>query len=357
MMKAVLLCAGEGTRLRPLTFARPKHLVPVAGRPVLDHVMDSLVDAGVREVVFVVAPHAPALREYIGDGGQWGVTVEFAVQDAPRGLADAVRCAREYVAGERFIVYLGDDLLGDGVAQFVSGFAASDAQASLVVKPVDNPRAFGVVVVEEGRVTRLVEKPPDPPGNLAIVGIYGFGPEIFDSISSIRPSARGELEITDAIEDLLERGGHVECHVTDGFWADAGSPEALLSANEYFIERDGANIRGVTVDCEVEGAVRVEPGASVSGSTLRGPCLVCAGAVVEDSELGPNVTVGADSRVRRSRLVNTILDEDCTIEGAAAGLVDSVLGREAQVFFPAAAQERLSILAGDRAVITAPAEQ
>lgn len=350
-MKAVLLCAGEGTRLRPLTFARPKHLLPAAGRPVLDHVLCALAEAGVTEAVFVVAPHAPALRQFIGDGSRWGMSVQFAVQDVPRGLADAVWAARAHVAGERFLVYLGDTLLSGGVSEFVASFAASEAQASLIVRPVEDPRPFGVVVVEGGRVQRLVEKPADPPSNLCIVGVYGFGPEIFDSIQRITPSARGELEITDAIHDLLMRGGRVECHVTDSFWADAGSAEALLGANAHYIAQLGTRVEGEVVNCQLLGPVQVQPGAVVRDSVLHGPCLICAQAVVEESTLGPNVSVGAGSTVRRSRLVRAILSEQCVVEDAPAGLVDTVLGERVRVAGLTGAAGPISVVVGDSGVV------
>ncbi len=327
-MKAVLLCAGEGTRLRPLTNARPKHLLPVGGRPVLDHVLASLAEAGIGEAVFVVSPDAPELREYIADGSRWGMSADFVIQESPRGLADAVRCAEDQVLGERFIVYLGDDLLGDGVTDFVGEFMSSGASASLIVKPVEDPRQFGVVVVEGGKVTRLVEKPADPPSDLAIVGVYGFGPEIFDAIGRIKPSARGELEITDAIHDLLVSGGRVDYHVTEGFWADAGSLEALLRANEYYIQREGQQIDGDVTGCVIDGAVLVRPGAVVRDSQLQGPCLVCAGSTVTGSQLGPNVTVGAGCTVTDSVVRSSILDAGCRIDALAGGLVDSVLGQQ-----------------------------
>lgn len=348
-MKAVLLCAGQGTRLHPLTLSRPKHLLPVGGRPVLDRVLESLADAGVREAVFVVAPEAEDLREFVADGSRWGMTACYAVQDSPRGLADAVGCAREHVEGERFIVYLGDNLLGEGVTDFVADFAPSDAQASLVVKPVEDPRQFGVVVMEEGRATRLVEKPADPPSDLAIVGTYGFGPKIFEAIDRIKPSARGELEITDAIHDLLMAGEQVDCHITEGFWADAGSPEAVLAANEYYLRLDGQYIAGEVTDCTIAGPVQVAPGATVRGSRLEGPCLVSAGCVVDGSSLGPNVTLGAGCRVTGSTLARTILDEGCTVTDVEAGVENSLAGRRVRI--SRQTEKLVELLAPDDAII------
>jgi len=280
-MKAVVLCAGEGTRVQPLTFARPKHLMPVAGRAVLDHVLESLAEAGIEAVVLVVGRQGEHLKEFVGDGSRWAMRTEYVVQHPPRGLADAVKCARAEVEGERFIVYLGDDLLGDGVTEFAADFAESDAQGALIVKRVADPRQFGVVMVENDRVVKLVEKPAEPPSDLAIVGVYGFGPEIFDAIEATKPSKRGELEITDAI-DLLAQEGQVDYHETTGFWADAGSPESLLDANGFYLRRLERRLDGeVDGDSRVEGIVQVGSGARVIGSRIIADSLLGRGVCVQ----------------------------------------------------------------------------
>jgi len=353
-MKAVILCAGEGTRVQPLTFARPKHLMPVAGRAVLDHVLESLADAGIREAVFVVGRQGEHLKEFVGDGSRWGMTTHYTVQDPPRGLADAVRCAQDAVARERFVVYLGDDLLGEGVTGFVSSFQASDAQAALIVKRVADPRQFGVVVVEDGRVTKLVEKPPVPPSNLAIVGVYAFGPEIFEAIDSIELSARGELEITDAIDHLLAQGGRVDYHETAGFWADAGSPESLLGANAFYLSRLPRRIDGeVDGDSRLEGVVQIGAGARIIRSHLKGPCLIGADCIVTDSEIGPNVSVCCECEVVRSRVVNSLLDERCRVLEVGGGLVRSLLGRGVRVEGAGVARpgRALRVMAADNSLI------
>ncbi len=354
-MKAVVLCAGEGTRVQPLTFARPKHLMPVAGRAVLDHVLEALAEAGIEGAVFVVGRQGEHLKEFVGDGSRWGMRAEYVVQYPPRGLADAVRCARAEVEGERFIVYLGDDLLGDGVTEFVSGFADSHVQGSLIVKRVEDPRQFGVVVVEGDRVVKLVEKPAEPPSNLAIVGVYGFGPEIFDAIENTEPSKRGELEITDAI-DLLAQRGRVSYHETQGFWADAGSPESLLSANAFYLRRIERRIDGeVDGDSRVEGHVQVGSGAKVIGSHIMGPCLIGEDCLVKESELGPNVSLCAECEIVRSRIANSMLDEGCSVANAEGGLTDSLLGRGVCVQGARAVRPEMTLrmLAADNTVIVA----
>lgn len=352
-MKAVVLCAGEGTRVQPLTFARPKHLVPVAGRAVLDHVLESLAEAGIEEAVMVVGRRSEYLEEFVGDGSRWGMRAEYVVQYPARGLADAVRCARNAVAGERFIVYLGDDLLGDGVTEFVSSFAESDAQGALIVKRVEDPSGFGVIVVEGSGVVGAEEKPADPPSDLAIVGVYGFGPEVFDAIESIEPSRRGELEITDAI-DLLAKRGQVDYHETQGFWADAGSPDSLLGANAFYLRRIERRIDGeVDGDSRLEGHVQIGSGARVIGSHIIGPCLIGEDCLVKESELGPNVSLCAECEVERSRIVNSMLDEGCSVADVGGGLTDSLLGRGVCLQGARAAQPEaaLRILAADNTVI------
>ncbi|MFO8079408.1 MAG: glucose-1-phosphate thymidylyltransferase [Armatimonadota bacterium] len=333
-MKAVLLCAGQGTRLRPLTYCRPKHLLPVAGRPVLDRVLGSLQEAGVDETMFVVSPGETALQEFVGSGARWEMSAEFCVQPEPLGLAHALSCARGQIGDdERFLMYLGDDLLGEGVARFAEDFVASDAAASLIVKRVDDPRSFGVVVVEDGVVTRMVEKPQNPPSDLAIVGVYGFGPEIWEAVDAIEPSARGELEITDAIDHLVAADQRVECHVTDGFWADAGSPEALLDANCFFLQHCEHRIEGNVDGASVieERPVTIAHGASVSDSRIIGPALIGPGAVVEGCAVGPNVSIGADCRLTNVNIDDSIIDSETVISNVGGPLRQSVIGQRVRI--------------------------
>lgn len=332
-MKAVLLCAGEGTRLRPLTFCRPKHLLPVAGRAVLDRVLSSLAEAGVDEAVFVVSPTECSLQEFVDDGSRWRMSASFCVQSEPLGLAHALACARTKIGDdERFLMYLGDDLLGDGVAGFAADFAASDAAASLIVKPVEDPRAFGVVVVEDGVVVRLVEKPKIPPSDLAIVGVYGFGPEIWEAVDAIEPSARGELEITDAIDFLVDTGRPVEYHETRGFWADAGSPGALLSANRFFLETGEHRVDGdVDGESTIEGPVMIAAGAKIVRSRITGPCLIDADTVIEDCTVGPDVSIGEECLLRGVQLEDSIVDSGSSVRDVGMALAGCVLGRNVTI--------------------------
>lgn len=352
-MKAVLLCAGQGTRLRPLTFCRPKHLLPVAGRAILDRVLEDLASAGVDETIFVVGRECDPLQDFIAEGSRWGVRTRFCVQEEPLGLAHALQCARKLVGeDERFLMYLGDNLLGGGVGAFAQDFADGDEAASLVVKPVPDPRAFGVVVMEGGVVTRLVEKPQEPPSDLAIVGVYGFGPQIWRAIESIEPSDRGELEITDAINYLAQSGECVRCHVMEDFWADAGSPEALLAANRYFLDRIERRIEGeVDGASTVEGAVQIEAGARITASRIVGPCLIGPDTVVQGCTVGPHVAVGAGCRLRDLAVSDSIIDDASAVERISGRLEGSLLGRGVRVS-GIGGGEPLSICMADDSVIT-----
>lgn len=355
-MKAVLLCAGAGTRLYPLTFVRPKHLLPVAGRAVLDWVLGDLAEAGVDEAVFVIGAGGDRIRAFVGDGSRWNMRASFCVQHEAKGLAHALGCARPEVDDdERFVMYLGDDLLGDGIAAFADEFVASDAAASLIVKPVPDPRAFGVVVCEDGAVTLAVEKPEDPPSDLAIVGVYGFGPEIWEAIDSIEPSDRGELEITDAIEHLVAEGRVVTCQVTEGFWADAGSPEALLTANRFYLQRLAHSIDGdVDGASIIEGEVEIAAGARITASRLLGPCRIEADCAIEDSTVGPHVSLGAGCHVRGSTIIDSVLDDMCVVANVPAGLSHSILGQGVTVSdLTRSAGAPISMVAADETTVTA----
>ncbi|MEI6504170.1 MAG: glucose-1-phosphate thymidylyltransferase, partial [Armatimonadota bacterium] len=322
VVKAVVLCAGEGTRLRPLTFSKPKHLLPVAGRPLLGHVLAALADAGLREVALVVGHRPEAVQRYVGDGGQWGIQATYVTQEKPLGLGDAIMRAREFVGKDRFVVYLGDNLLENGITEFVDEFRGGDMQAALLLKEVADPRTLGVAVLDDQqRVLRLVEKPADPPSNLAILGVYAFDPIIFDAIDSIEPSARGELELTDAIQYLVEHGSAVSARVIEGFWEDAGEPLALLRANRRYLDLCVGQIQGsLSADCQVEGQVVVGKGTRITGCRLIGPVLIGRNCVIERSVIGPYVSLGDGSEITDSRIEDSLIQDNCRISRLPAGL-------------------------------------
>ena len=351
--KAVVLCAGEGTRLRPLTFSKPKHLLPVAGRPLLGHVLAGLADAGLREVALVVGHHPEAVQRYVGDGEQWGVEATYVTQEKPLGLGDAIMRAREFVGNDHFVVYLGDNLLEKGITGFVDDFRVDGMQAALLLKEVEDARSFGVAVLDaQQRVLRLVEKPADPPSNLAILGVYAFAPIIFDAINSIEPSARGELEITDAIQYLVEHDGLVSARVIDGFWEDAGEPLALLRANQRFLDLDvGLTLGSLSPDCRVEGQVGIGKGTRLSKCKLIGPVRIGRNCVIERSVIGPYVSLGDGCEIMDSRLADSVIQDNCRISRLPGGLESSVLGENVQIVGGEPVSGPLRMILGDMAQI------
>jgi len=317
LRKAVILCAGEGTRLRPLTYARPKALLPVAGRHFLDWVLRELSAIGIQAVCIVVSPRCrQPIADFASGGKPWRLTVEFALQDPPLGLAHATAMAREFVADDPFLLYLGDNLVEGGLAPFVAAFAAGNCAASIIVKSVPNPCDYGVVVTDGEQIVRLVEKPSVPPSSLAITGIYAFTPCIFDAIEAIEPSARGEYEITDAIQYVVDHFGPVSAFTVSGYWVDAGRPATFLEANHYLLQALPASRQGaVDAQTTITGAVTVSEGATVTTSRLVGPAWIGEGAVVENATVGPNVSLGPGCRVKQARLQDAVILENTTISG------------------------------------------
>jgi len=348
--KGLVLAAGKGTRLRPLTFTRPKHLLPVANRPAIFYVLDYLAQAGVGEVGVVVSPQSgEAIRRALGEGAPWGLRLSYVVQEEPKGLAHAVACARPFLGDDPFLVLLGDNLLQGGVADALEGWQEGEADALALVKEVADPRRFGVVEVDPlDRPLRLVEKPRDPRSNLAIIGVYLFTPRVHRVIERLKPSARGELELTDALQALLEEGATVRIRRFPRWWLDLGRREDLLEANRRLLqERPLRGVQGVVEGCQVMGPVEVGPGSHVRGSILRGPLAIGAHCLVSEADVGPHVSIGDGCHVQESTLTesilmegcgvrgvhlrHTLLGEGCRVEGTGEGWLSLFLGDGAQV--------------------------
>jgi len=325
-MEAIVLHGGQGTRLRPLTHTGPKQLIKVAGKPVSQWVLEQLRDAGVRDVVIVLGDNNPQrVVEYYGDGSWLGLRVRYVYQGRARGLADAVYRARNLV-GDRFIVYLGDNVVPYDLRRMMD-FRGS---ASLLLARVPNPQRFGVAVLRDNRVVRVVEKPREPISDLALVGVYGFTREVFEVIESLRPSWRGELEITDAIQGLIDRGREVSYDIVDGWWKDTGTPDDILEANMVLLDRHASrSIRGDVVNSTVEGRVIVEEGAKVINSRVVGPAFIGRGSEVRDSYVGPFTMVGDSCVVEESEVENTVILDGATVRGVS--LRDSIIGQGSRV--------------------------
>ncbi len=326
-LKGLVLSGGSGTRLRPITHTSAKQLVPVANRPVLFYGLDALREAGVRQVGIVVGDTHEAIREAVGDGSAFGLEVTYLRQEAPLGLAHAVLTAADFLGDSRFVMYLGDNLLRDGVRELADRFRASRADAMILLQRVANPQAYGVAELEGGRVVRLAEKPAAPRTDLALVGVYMFGPSIIEAARAITPSARGELEITDAIQHLIDTGRVVEPHEVTGWWKDTGRLEDMLEANRLVLDVVVPRIDGELVDSTIEGRVVVEEGARIISSAVRGPCVIGRGALVERAYIGPYTAVSDGVVVRGAEVEHSILLEGSRVEDLGARVESSLIGR------------------------------
>ncbi len=332
-MKGLILSGGKGTRLRPLTYTSAKQLVPVANKPVLFYGLEALADAGIRQVGIVVGDTAPEIRAAVGDGSRWGLEVTYIEQDAPRGLAHAVLVSEPYLGREPFVMYLGDNLLNKGIGHFVEQFAAARPAAQILLARVPDPTIFGVAELRDGKVIRLVEKPKEPKSDLALVGVYMFGPEIFDSVRRIRPSGRDELEITDAIQDLIDHGLEVLPHIVDGWWKDTGKLEDILEANRLILETLSRRVEGI-IDAEsrIEGKVVIEAGAVVERSVVRGPAIIGARARIIHAYIGPFTSIMNDVEVRDAEIEHSIVLEGSVLSDLQNRVEDSLIGKNVRIY-------------------------
>ena len=332
-MKGLILSGGKGTRLRPLTYTSAKQLVPVANKPVLFYGIEAIAEAGIRDIGIVVGDTQAEIRSAVGDGARWGVRVEYIEQDAPRGLAHAVKISREYIGDEPFVMYLGDNLLNKGISQFVREFDRQKPAAQILLTRVPDPQMFGVAQLDNGRVVRLVEKPKEPIGDLALVGVYMFGPEVFDSVNRIQPSFRNELEITDAIQDLIDRGLTVRPHVVDGWWKDTGKLEDMLEANRLILDTFERRLDGaVDGNSRVEGKVVIEAGAVIERSVVRGPAIIGRGARIVGAYVGPFTSIGNDVVIQDSEIEHSIVLEGSCLRDLASRVIDSLIGRNVRIY-------------------------
>ncbi len=332
-LKGLILSGGRGTRLRPITFTSAKQLVPVANKPVLFYGIEAMAAAGIREVGIIIAPETgDEIRAAAGDGSQFGVSITYVVQDEPAGLAHAVLTAEPFLGDAPFVMYLGDNLLQGGMEDLVDAFREHAPEALILLTPVPDPQNYGVAELgPDGGVLRLVEKPAEPATDLALVGVYMFTPLIHEAARSIQPSARGELEITDAIQWLVDGGLRVEPHVVRGWWKDTGRLDDMLEANRLILDTVVRSVDGSLDDAQVDGRVVVEPGAVLERATVRGPAIIGAGAVVRDSYIGPYTAVGRNCVIERAEVEHSILLEGSSVRGLDGRMESSLLGRDVAI--------------------------
>ena len=331
-MKGLILSGGKGTRLYPLTYTCAKQLVPVANKPVLFRVIEAIKEAGINEIGIVVGDTAPEIKEAAGDGSRWNVNITYIPQEAPLGLAHAVKISEPFLGKERFVMFLGDNVIQGGISNLIRQFEASDCNSQIVLTKVANPQQYGVAVLKNGTVVRLVEKPRDPPSDLALVGIYMFDHNVFEAVNNIRPSWRNELEITDAIQYLVDHGYKVYPYIHTGWWIDTGAPGDMLDANRLVLDELEPKVEGyVDRDSKLIGKVTIEKGAEIIGSIIRGPAIIGEQTRIVNAYIGPFTSVYHHVVVERSEIEHSIILEHSRIVDIPQRIENSLIGRNVEV--------------------------
>lgn len=351
-MKALILSGGRGTRLRPITHTSAKQLVPVANKPILYYALEGVVAAGITEVGMIVGDTEDEIRAAVGDGSRWGCRVTYIRQSAPLGLAHAVKEAEPYLKGEPFVMYLGDNLVPDGITGFVRQFLDKRPEAMILLAHVPAPERFGVAELRDGQVIRLEEKPQHPKSDLALVGVYLFTSRIFEAVHAIVPSARGELEITDAIQWLMDHGGRVEPHVIDGWWKDTGRLEDMLEANRIVLEGLERRVDGtISEGSQVIGRVVIERGAEIIDSVVRGPAIVGERSRVVNSYVGPFTSIYHGVELRNSEVEHSIILENSKILDVPTRIEGSLIGKDVVIRRTASMPRALRFMLGDHSEV------
>jgi len=350
-MKGLILSGGKGTRLRPLTYTSAKQLVPVANKPILFFGIEALAASGISEIGIVVGDTKQEIVGAVGDGSRWRVKITYIEQEAPLGLAHAVKISEPFLGRDPFVMYLGDNLIREPLAPMVERFRTERPNAQILLAHVRNPQQFGVAELRDGRVVRLIEKPKEPPSDLALVGVYMFDSHVFEAVKAIRPSWRGELEITDAIQYLVDRGFTVRPHVIEGWWKDTGKLEDMLEANRIILDTLEPKIEGEVEASELHGKVTIEAGAKVVRSVIRGPAIIGKGAVVEHSYIGPFTSIGDQVVIRGSEVEHSIILEGATITDIGGRVENSLIGRNVSVYRSEGKPKAFNLMLGDQSQV------
>lgn len=350
-MKALILSGGKGTRLRPLTYTGAKQLVPVANKPILWYGIESIVAAGITDIGIIISPETgEEVKAKTGSGEAFGARITYICQEKPAGLAHAVKIARSFLEDSPFVMYLGDNLIQDDLSQFIDRFKSQETDALILLRSVENPSAFGVAEVnEQGQVLRLVEKPKDPPSNLALVGLYFFSNQIHGAIDRIQPSARGELEITDAIQALIHQGQGVEAEKLRGWWLDTGKKDDLLEANRIVLDTClTTSVQGdIDEKSQVIGRVEIGAGSQVRNCTIRGPVVIGRNCHLENCFIGPYSSIADGVTLIETDLEHSVILQGAKIEGIHQRIVDSVVGQRAHLKAAPQRPKALRFMIGD----------
>jgi glucose-1-phosphate thymidylyltransferase len=353
-VKGLILSGGKGTRLYPITYTRAKQLVPVANKPVLVRVIEAIRDAGVDDIGIVVGDTAPEIKQTIGKGGQWGVNITYIQQDAPLGLAHAVKVSQEFLGNERFVMFLGDNVIEGGISGLIRQFRSSEYNCQIVLTPVDNPSSYGVAELDADnrQIVRLVEKPRNPPSNLALVGIYMFDENVWEAVHAITPSWRGELEITDAIQYLVDRGYHVHPYIHRGWWIDTGEPGEMLEANDLVLDEIDHAIEGyVDRDSDVNGKVTIEKGAEIINSRIRGPAIIGEDSRIVNSYVGPFTSIYHHVAIEDSEIEHSIVLEHSEVVDIPYRIEDTLIGRHSSITRSPIKPKALKMTLGDHSKV------
>jgi glucose-1-phosphate thymidylyltransferase len=351
-LRGLILSGGKGTRLRPITHTSAKQLVPVANKPVLFYGLEAMAAAGIEEIGIIIAPETGGeIRTAAGDGSRFGVAITYIEQDEPLGLAHAVLTAEPFIGDSPFVMYLGDNLLRDGITDLVAKFRADAPDAMILLTPVPDPEHYGVAELDGGRVKRLVEKPKEPQTDLALVGVYMFTPSIFDAARAIEPSWRNELEITDAIQHLVDGGLRVDPHIVRGWWKDTGQVQDMLDANRLILDDLAERIDGELIDSRVEGRVVIEKGARLERATVRGPAIIGAGSRITDAYIGPYSAVGEGVTIERAELEYSIVLSGSSVRDLDGRIEASLIGRNVSIGRSPALPKAYRFVVGDNAEI------
>ncbi|MBI4386154.1 MAG: glucose-1-phosphate thymidylyltransferase [Elusimicrobia bacterium] len=355
-LKALVLAGGKGTRLRPITHTSAKQLIPIANKPILFYGLEAIARAGIKQVGVIVGDTRAEIESAVGDGSRFGFKATYIPQEAPLGLAHAVKISKKFVGAHPFLMFLGDNLLKESLTPLVKDFSAKKPNAQILVARVPNPRQFGVVEMDGDRVVRLVEKPEEPKSDLALVGVYMFDSSIFEAIASIRPSARGELEITDAIQRLVDKKRRVTVKHIDGWWKDTGKLEDLLEVNRLILDTLSASVdptASVDEKSKIEGRVVVQEGAHVVHSTIRGPAIIGKNAKIVRSFVGPYTSIYFNTSVEDSEVEHSILLEEARLHNIRR-IQDSLIGQRVEVVQSHSMPAAYRIMVGDSSRVEVP---
>ena len=332
-MKGILLHGGHGTRLRPLTHTGPKQLLPIANKPMSQYCIESMKEAGVTEIAIIVGGvGSNKVREYYGDGKNFGVNITYVEQDSPKGIAHAISLCRNFIGNEKFLVFLGDNIIQKSIQDYTTKFLSSEDDASILLCEVDNPSRFGIADIKNNKIVKIMEKPKNPPTNFAVTGIYFLTPKIFEIIDDLKPSWRNELEITDALQILLSENNNISYHVITDYWKDTGTPEDIINANKAILENKTSNFNGEkTNDVSITGNVIVGKGTKILGnSKINGPVILGENCMIENASVGPNTSIGNNSKLQCCTIKNSIIMEDCLIQ-CPIKIVNSIISTNSHI--------------------------